>query len=296
MARQIPDVKLEGNRRAHYPRTASAGQRYPHEKPLRNVRETTAIQQISQTAKNHLASYIECGYLLYPMLDLHDLSHWITAFCKRHGKIVRHQHPNRQPRLSRKLEPSDAIVLLVLAVGEASAHVDKGIDHVTGIGDYGMASESTYYTEAAPTIGSSDDGAGLHHAQKLLLAGHYSALMGRTNDSFHCLKRADTVLRSLLNQHDVLLKQEVPESGHSDAASTLEKSRQRSMANEQKMKSKPQRSIVMAAWTCLRFQRNIFSTIYKQTTGLWAMEDSLPKLSEFFGKGGCTRPVCLISF
>jgi hypothetical protein len=284
MALQIPNAKLEGNRRARYQRSASTGHRYPREKILRNVRDTTAIQRLSQPTKNHLESYIKYVYPFYPTFHLRDLSHWIAAFCKQHGRIGRDQHPNCQPGLSRKLQHSDAIVLLVLAVGEARAHVGNGIDRVTGIGDDGIAYESTYYTEAVPTIGSSDDGADLDHAQKLLLAGHYSALMGRMDDSFCYSSRADTVLRSLLNQHDVLLKEEIPESGHSDAASTLEKSRQRSMANEQKMTSKPQHSIVMAAWTCLRFQRNTFSTIYKQRIGLWKMEDSLPTLSEFSGK------------
>jgi hypothetical protein len=267
---------------------ASAVARSPRKRVLKeNTEETTAVRQLSTTARNDLESYVKHAYLFYPMIHFRDLSLWISGFCRRHGTIERHQHPNRQSELSRKLEPNDAIILLVLAVGEASAHGDKGIDPGTGIGDDGIASESTYYTEAAPTIGSSDDGADLHHAQKLLLAGHYSALMGRTNDSFHYLKRADTVLRSLLNEHDVLLKEEIPESGHSDAASTLEKSRQRSMANEQKLTSKPRRSIVMAAWTCLRFQRNSFFTIYKQSTGLWKMENFLPTLSEIPGKGVC---------
>jgi hypothetical protein len=226
---------------------------------------------------------------VYPALHLCDLNIWIGNFIKRHGTIDKQQHSEAGSEEPRKLELQDAVVLLVFALGEAVAFTKGTCERVTATRDQFIAFESAYYEEAVQAI--NEDGTDIDHAQKLLFAGHYNLLVGSSEDSVKFFKRADTVLRSLLDKHNLLFREEVTGlltknriDVNSDVESSLKLFGQQHVDNEKKMTEMPQRLIVMAAWTCLRILRNSFPTEHERMTDLWKIEGLMPTLSKFPGK------------
>jgi hypothetical protein len=228
------------------------------------------------------------------MFNLCDLQLWIRYLYQRHGTIERQQHSETGSEEPRKLVLQDAVVLLVFALGEAYAYAKGKGERVTTTRSQSVAFKSAYYEEAVQTMKSHEDGTDIENAQILLLAGHYNALVGSSEDSAKLFIRADTVLRCLLDKHDLLYKEGVTElltkseiDVNSDVESSRELFRRHLVDNEKKMKKYSQRLIVMAAWTCLRTLRNDFPTKYKRTTALWKIEDLLPTPFVFPGKSVC---------
>jgi len=232
-------------------------------------------------------------YPFYPMFYLRDLQWWIRCVIEQRRAIVSQQRLKAGSEEPRKLVPQDAVVLLVFALGEAVAFTNGKGKRVTATRGQSIPFSSAYYEEAVQTIKDHEDVDDIYHAQKMLLAGHYNMLLGR-EDSVEFFKRADTVLRSLLNERNPLFQEDVTglltKSGidvNSDVESSRKLFRRHHVENEKKMAEDSQRLIVMAAWTCLRISRNSFPTEYKQMTDLWKIEDLLPTPSMFPGKSVC---------
>jgi hypothetical protein len=228
------------------------------------------------------------------MFETSDLCPLIRDFSKRYRTIERHQDSKAQSGLPGELLSSDAVPILILAIGEACAYATQGAGLATVRKEF-TASESIYYEEVAQTIKDCNASTGLLHAQKMLLIGHYNALTGRGESSAEFFETADNVLGTLINKHGLLFESEVDDclsSGginvETDSHTAREIFRQRLVDCGKKMRKRECRLVVMAAWACLRLQRQNSSTDYKQTTGLWKIEGFLPTLFSSPGKDICS--------
>ena len=183
---------------------------------------------------------------------------------------------------------------MVLALGEAYAYTNGKDERVTDGGGQDVAFESTYYKEVSPTIESGDDSPDLRRAQILLLAGYYNNLIACTEKSATLFARAAILLRHLLDDHKLLFQETLDKlltqrgiDVVSDEEGALKIFEERNRDSQKKIEVNTHSSIVLAAWTCLRLLRNLFPESYKETTGLWEIEDLLPSLLLFPGENVC---------
>lgn len=288
MAAGNPDLNSANIGRIRHPRQASAHAAHPHE----NFKgKTTTVILLPPAIEDRLRNYIQHIHLTYPIVLKSELREWIKGWCRRRPITEKHQRSNAPPEKSPKLTSNDAVLLLVLEVGGACAYGDQDSERVTDVGDGSFASYSHYSGEVARMIKSHDGGTELYEAQRLLLAGLYNALIGRGDDSAKQFKTAETVLRSLLDRNNVLLERGTDKLlseirvDVEDATESIEEQLERNrVASERIMKDGKKRRIVMAAWACLRFQRNNFFADPKKMTGLCEIKHLLPTLTEFPGK------------
>jgi hypothetical protein len=261
---------------------------YPQKKgSRRKTKETTAVCQLSTTDWNYLESYMEHIHRIYSIFLVDDLPAWIENFNKRHQILKKHQCSNALPETPPRLTPTDVLLLLVLKVGEACVCTAQGVKRLAHVGDGLVASNSIYCEEIARMTKSHDGGGELHDAQRLLLAGLYNASIGRGDDSDTQFKAAGSVLKCLLENHNILLEcgiderlQKIAVDVDLDTELIRKQLEQHRLASEGKMRDLKQRQMVMAAWACLRFQSNEISVDRMQTTGLCEVKHLLPTLTE----------------
>ena len=254
------------------------------------VRLEDCVELSADKINDRFSSFMEWIDTLAPFLDATDLRELVDEFRERHDprswpsypsgihdesdKDWRRQHLNQGFRPPRRRSPGDAVVLLVLALGEICRHPGplpptESLPNGERI-DMSAVPGLFYYRRALEAMPDDVDIANLALAQAFLLAGLYTGQLARASESVRWFAMAGKVLRKLVDQHGL----------YRDSAWTVREDPEdlQEEANRCRMLfgNKLQRSVLLAAWSCLYLQDEALMGSSLMLSDLSDVRDRLP--------------------
>lgn len=218
------------------------------------------------------------GFLAF--LELESLHHSINGFLRTYAnfKAIQGIHPAKRRYLDGSSRPtglkdfertpSNGIILLVLAVGEASVGpscMGAGKDTTTSprkveqSTDEGIAGIA-YFRQAVKILAAHMDGNELDHARMFLLAGFYKAQLARMNEASSWYSMAGRVLLHLVRRRRLLgtICQSTETKPHVDQYSADD------------------HMLLTTAWSCIKLESDITPDLRLPSSGLCDVAHRLP--------------------
>lgn len=233
------------------------------------------------------ASFMERIYIIHPFLDATNLRKSFDDFISRYNP--RSQYPdtvgvgdesnpwwrlrpsNESFRVPRERLPDDAMIFLVLALGEICEHA--GPLPTTNSDRKGNNDEMcdtpglVYFERAVKIMSSTACADALIHAQIYLLAGLYMGELARVRESMSWFTLAGRVLRRLIDRHK--LYNDYPWTVDGDLRQQFEESLNL-------VTGKMQHFVVLASWSCLQLEGEVLAQLRLPSSGMRTIEGRLP--------------------
>jgi len=255
--------------------------------PTGGFGSTSCLELSVNTIENHFTSYMERIYDLHPFLDAAELRRIFDGFIVRHhpnpgpshligvhdesGNRWKYQGQHQRLCVTRERLPSDAMVFLILALGEICAHTNPlpatELDWEGGKFDLSAIPGLEYYGRAVEIIRSGLEGYELLYAQTFLLAGLYTAQLLRAKESMNWFTRAGRILRSLIEEQK--LSNDEPWKMDGSLRKQFEESRKL-------VTNSSHRLILLCAWSCRLLERENCTKLPLPSSGLCQIEELLP--------------------
>lgn len=159
--------------------------------------------------------------------------------------------PNDNPRMEYRSRRSS------FDGSASSTQTAKNMDVIPGI---------AYYAKAAEILGDQGDGNDLIHAQMFLLAGLYKGQLARVKESMSWITMAGRVIQTLLDRYKLYSNNYW--TAYGDVRRQHEK-------GQKLITDMRQNLIVLASWTCLQLESDIFAELRLPSSGIQNIENLL---------------------
>lgn len=244
---------------------------------------------------NYFANFMERIYIMHPFVDTTDLRNLFDDFLARYGPTPQHSHsggvhdesdlrwrgqrPTEWFRVPRERSPGDAVVFLILALGEICEHriplPATALDPKSDKADVSTIPGLPYYVRAIEIMKREACCDSLMHAQIFLLAGLYTGQLARVRECMGWLVRAGKVLQKLIDRNE--LYDDNPWTGHNDPQQQLEES-------TNLVTGKLSSLILLASWSCLQLESEILAHLRLPESGIRKLGDRLPMPQNIHGE------------
>lgn len=248
----------------------------------------SCLELSTSKVNSYFASFMERIHIMHPFLDATDLRKSFDDFIARYNPKSQYSdtdgtgdesnawwrlHPaNDSFRVPRERSPDDAMIFLVLALGEICEHTGllpkTRSDGWMGNNDGMYDTPGLVYFERSVALMSSTVCAdSLMYVQIYLLAGLYVGQLARVKESMGWFTRAGRVLRTLIDRHK--LYNDYPWTVDGDLRQEFEESLDL-------VASKMHHFIVLASWSCLQLEGEVHARPRLPSSGMHTIEDRLP--------------------